>query len=149
MLVFRVSEHMVQQRVIVVQQLEHVLLLLCLPHDCQQNDCIGKNSSQRLCCDVGRGQLAVNYSLLNCPSEYFSIKTLSFINPAFLIGQFWSCTLTFAVSVQARGSWAKEPVAPYTLSVWWFGGISCYTYISYIYYLDQNISISAFSIIFH
>lgn len=60
LLVFRVSEHMVQQLVIVVQQLEHVLLLLCLPHNCQQNDCVGKTSSWRLCCDVWRGQVAMN-----------------------------------------------------------------------------------------
>lgn len=55
LLVFGVGEHTVQQRVIVAQQLEHVSLLLCLPHDCRQNDCVGKTSSQRLCGDAGRG----------------------------------------------------------------------------------------------
>lgn len=140
---------MVQQRVIIVQQLEHVLLLLCLPHDCQQNDCIGKKSSQRLCCDVGRGQLAVNYSLLNYPSEYFSIKTVfhkpSIFNRTILILHFDFCCE--CASSWELGKGTCSPLYPFSLVIWWYHLL--YIYITYIYYLDQNISISAFSIIFH
>lgn len=83
-----------------VKQLEH--LLLCLPITAS-NSCVLGNPAH-LGGDAGGGWPAMNCSLLSSPAEYFSIETLSLINPAFLRGEFGFRTLVLSVSVQDGGS---------------------------------------------